>query len=239
MELEALEAILADDLQDFDGTRPDGWDPNAVIRTVAIRPAEDAAVASGELPLLAELLWAHTPSYPDEPPLVKARSEKGLSDADVAELQAAVDAAVQENMGMAMIYGLVTAAQEWLTDKAAQGAEAPPLDPVAARKAAEEAEERRLAEIRSHGTPVTPETFAPWKERFYAELAAARARADEAGKQKLTGKQYFLQMDGRARDEADGQRFVDISDEDIDYSDDDDDEDLLDELEREVVATAG
>lgn len=44
-------------------------------------------------------------------------SEKGLSDADVAELQAAVDAAVEENMGMAMIYGLVSAAQEWLTDK--------------------------------------------------------------------------------------------------------------------------
>lgn len=142
-------------------------------------------------------------------------SEKGLSDADVAELQAAVNAAVQDNLGMAMIYGLVTAAQEWLADKvsasgnaacsckpcckhlaasncrvlkfvthvanirllqAAQGAEPAPLDPAAARKAAEEAAERRLAEIRSHGTPVTPETFAPWKERFYAELAAARAR---------------------------------------------------------------
>lgn len=148
-------------------------------------------------------------------------SEKGLSDSDVAQLQGAVDAAVQENMGMAMVYGLVTAAQEWLTDKArvtarvhwlplmhanvtiascrvlmtlstdtcrhlerwthrtlqaTQMAEPAPLDPAAARKAAEEAEERRLAEIRSHGTPVTPDTFAPWKERFYAELKAARSR---------------------------------------------------------------
>jgi hypothetical protein len=55
-------------------------------------------------------------------------------------------------------------------------AEPAPLDPAAARKAAEEAEERRLAEIRSHGTPVTPDTFAPWKERFYAELKAAQSR---------------------------------------------------------------
>lgn len=47
---------------------------------------------------------------------------------------------------------------------------------MAAKKAAEEVEERRLAEIRSHGTAVTPATFAPWKIRFYAELAAARVR---------------------------------------------------------------
>ena len=135
--------------------------------------------------MLAELLWAHTPNYPDEPPLVKARrcttllqdvlhdilvpflvaprivrgqcqeatvtvacvlalprlepcrkvpdspglaalcSEKGLSDSDVAQLQGAVDAAVQENLGMAMVYGLVTAAQEWLTDKARRQARVP------------------------------------------------------------------------------------------------------------------
>ena len=37
--------------------------------------------------------------------------------------------------------------------------------PEEARKVAEEVEERRLAEIRSHGMPVTPETFAAWKAR--------------------------------------------------------------------------
>ena len=52
----------------------------------------------------------------------------------------------------------------------------PVIDPVAAKKAAEEAEERRLAEIRSLGTPVTPEHFATWKKRFYAEMALARSR---------------------------------------------------------------
>ena len=53
----------------------------------------------------------------------------------------------------------------------AQGAT---VDPAAARKAQEEAEERRLAEIRSHGTMVTPQTFAQWKARFDAEMALAR-----------------------------------------------------------------
>lgn len=52
----------------------------------------------------------------------------------------------------------------------------PEIDPVAAKKAAEEAEERRLAEIRSLGTPVTPEHFSTWKKRFYVEMALARSR---------------------------------------------------------------
>lgn len=50
------------------------------------------------------------------------------------------------------------------------------VDPAAVRKAADEAEERRLAEIRSHGTMVTPQTFAAWKARFDAEMALARWR---------------------------------------------------------------
>jgi RWD domain len=55
--------------------------------------------------------------FAEWPGLDRVSSERGLSDADVAQLQAAVDAAVEENLGMAMVYGLVTAAQEWLTDK--------------------------------------------------------------------------------------------------------------------------
>ena len=57
---------------------------------------------------------------------------------------------------------------------AASGQGAAPVDPAAARKAEEEAEERRLAEIRSHGTMVTPQTFAEWKQRFEAEMALQR-----------------------------------------------------------------
>ena len=59
--------------------------------------------------------------------------------------------------------------------QAAAGQEAP-MDPAAARKAEDEAEERRLAEIRSHGTMVTPQTFAEWKQRFDAETALQRSR---------------------------------------------------------------
>ena len=57
---------------------------------------------------------------------------------------------------------------------AASGQGTAPVDPAAARKAEDEAEERRLAEIRSHGTMVTPQTFAEWKQRFDAEMALQR-----------------------------------------------------------------
>jgi hypothetical protein len=48
------------------------------------------------------------------------------------------------------------------------------VDPEAARKAEEEAEERRLAELRSHGVMVTPQTFSEWKQHFDAKMAMSR-----------------------------------------------------------------
>ena len=79
-----------------------------------------------------------------------------------------------------------------------QGAETPALDPEAVKKAEDEAEERRLAEIRSHGTMITPQTFAEWKTRFEAEMALERAKVGEGGDKKdkgLTGKQFFRQLE--------------------------------------------
>ena len=64
---------------------------------------------------------------------------------------------------------------------ASAGQGAASVDPAAARKAEEEAEERRLAEIRSHGTMVTPQTFAEWKKRFDAEMALQKARIQGMG----------------------------------------------------------
>lgn len=89
------------------------------------------------------------------------------------------------------------ATQQFL-QAAAAGVSKVELDPLAAKKAAEEAEERRLAELRAHGTPVNPSTFSAWKARFDAEMALARARhAGDAERRDagLTGKAFFRQMD--------------------------------------------
>ncbi len=45
-------------------------------------------------------------------------SVRGLSDADIADLNSSLKEQVEENMGMAMIYVLVSASQEWLREKA-------------------------------------------------------------------------------------------------------------------------
>ncbi len=123
-----------------------------------------------EIAVIAEVVFSHTSSYPDEPPLLRARSVRGLSDADVAALQAVLAAQVEENLGMPMIYQIITAAQDWMNEKGAEVA-APVSDPEAELKRQREAEEARIAELRAHGMPVTPETFAAGTAKIDAEMA--------------------------------------------------------------------
>lgn len=44
-------------------------------------------------------------------------SIRGLGSADLADVSARLAEQVEENMGMAMIYALVSAAQDWLREK--------------------------------------------------------------------------------------------------------------------------
>jgi hypothetical protein len=124
----------------------------------------------------------------------------------MTELAGRLGAVADENLGMAMVYNLVTAAQEWLGDRMARSAGP---DPEADRKRAEAAEEARHAAMRAHGTTVTVESFAAWRKRFDAEAAAAKAAAAAAagggadgkgggggagGEARLSGKQWFLKQ---------------------------------------------
>lgn len=195
-------------------------------------------------------MFAHTPTYPDEAPLVKARALQGLADSDVAFLQAELNDEIEANLGVAMVYSLVTRAQEWL-DKFGAAAAEPSVNPDAERKRQQDAEEARIAALRAHGTAVTPETFAEWKARFDAEVALARAAVGDAvdvavgpdGKPKLTGKQWFMQQEAQHIDidepelDEDGEDGIgswsggeegdEEEEEDLEISEDEDDDDLL------------
>jgi len=196
--MEALHAILMDDIEEYDGSHPAGWEAAADGRPswrVAVHPPDDdnaandgggdddAAVdASDEMKL--DLVFAHVPLYPDVPPLFRLRAVKGLSDADVEAATRAVREQVDACAGAAMVYQMVTAAQEWLGARIAAargggegGAGAGGDDPVAARKRAEAEEEARRAAARAHGTPVTRESFAAWQKAFEAEMAAQKRAA--------------------------------------------------------------
>jgi hypothetical protein len=149
---------------------------------------------------MAEVVFSHTATYPDEPPLMKARSLRGMSDADLAILQSVLDGQVEENLGMPMVYQLITAAQEWITERGTAMAQ-PVLDPLAEEKKRRAAEEERIAELRRHGTPCTIETFKVWKEKFDAEMALAKSSIQDpavvAGKGKITGRAWFLQQEAQ------------------------------------------
>lgn len=93
---------------------------------------------------------------------------------DKAQLLASLDETIQENIGIAMIFTLVSALKD--------GAE----QLVADRKAAKEKEheERALAAEREEnkkfqGTPVTPETFVKWRDNFLREMEEIKVRQEE------------------------------------------------------------
>jgi hypothetical protein len=103
---------------------------------------------------------------------------------------------IEENMGMAMIFTLVST----LKDNAEQL--------VAERQAAaRQVHEQKLLAIEQeenkkfHGTPVNPETFMSWREGFRKEMEEVRLKEEEAEeaaeKKKNRGKETVVQLTGK------------------------------------------
>uniref|UniRef100_I3MZI0 RWD domain containing 1 n=1 Tax=Ictidomys tridecemlineatus TaxID=43179 RepID=I3MZI0_ICTTR len=96
----------------------------------------------------------------------------------------------EENLGMVMIFTLVTAVQEKLNEI---------VDQIKTRREEEKKQKEREAEEAEkqlfHGTPVTIENFLSWKAKFDAELLEIKKKRmkeeEQAGKNKLSGKQLF------------------------------------------------
>uniref|UniRef100_A0A2N9HU19 RWD domain-containing protein n=1 Tax=Fagus sylvatica TaxID=28930 RepID=A0A2N9HU19_FAGSY len=139
-------------------------------------------------------------------------------------------ARASENLGMAMVYTLVSTAKEWLSERYGQDASTEDAD-------AEEAAKDDV--VIPHGEPVTIETFLAWRERFEAELALERAKlmpesALTATKEKrLSGRQWFESGRGAAKGAAPVPEGSDEEDvEDIDFDDDDFEDDEEDMLEH-------
>jgi hypothetical protein len=66
MELEALEAILMDDLEEYEGMLPPGWSSHGSTYKVRIRPTDDGSGGGdgdGEEELALELLFARAPGW--------------------------------------------------------------------------------------------------------------------------------------------------------------------------------
>ena len=185
---------------DLQGPRPAGWPEDAACYRVLITPTTEGGDAAASDEKQLDLVFAYPPLYPDTPPLLKPRSVRGLSSAELADVLAACDGAVEANAGMPMMYAVISACQDWLRSVVGRGlgggddgvgagagggagdaGDSSEAAAAAARLAAAEAEEARLAAARALGTPVTPASFAAWRARFDAEMAAARAARGGGG----------------------------------------------------------
>ncbi|XP_060205846.1 uncharacterized protein LOC132633441 [Lycium barbarum] len=226
MEIEALEAILMDEFKEIHSSES-GLNTSNRCFQITISPEEDD-VESTQPSVRLALIFSHTEKYPDEPPLLNVSSLKGIHSGDLKILKGKLEQEAAENLGMAMVYTLVSSAKDWLSERFAQ---------ETGDEDAEDAEAKKEEVIVPHGEAVTVETFLAWRERFEAELALEKAKLmpDSAlavtKEKKLTGRQWF--ESGRASGRA-AAAIAEESDEDVDDIDFDDD-DFEDDEEEDML----
>lgn len=140
--------------------------------------------------LACHLVFTYTSKYPDELPIIEIDNEENFDNiVDKEELLTHLAEQGKENLGMVMVFTLVSAGQEWLNetwDKVKKEREERIL---AKQKADEEAELKRF-----EGTRVTLESFLAWRKQFEIDMGIPAKREREAkDKNKLTGRELFLQ----------------------------------------------
>lgn len=119
--------------------------------------------------------------YPDKAPHLDLSPDDGSAkhplfsvadDKDV--LLKALEPVIEENMGMAMVFTLVTTLKDEAEQLAVQRREAAVRAHEEVMAAAEREENKKF-----HGTAVTRETFLQWREGFIREMEEAQKREEE------------------------------------------------------------
>ncbi|XP_011644774.1 RWD domain-containing protein 1 [Pogonomyrmex barbatus] len=195
-EIEALESIYCGELEIL-ATEP-FYTFAIPIKTEEYEPETDNGLG-------CRLEFTYTSKYPDESLLISIAEQENFKNGDDEKLKAHLVEQMNENLGMVMVFTLVSAAQEWLNvrwDKIKLMREE-----TAAQKLREEEEAERK---RFEGTRVTVESFLSWKEKFDEEMGYTKRKelADREGK-KLTGRELF--MTDRTLDQSD-LKFLDDGD---------------------------
>ncbi|XP_008565962.1 PREDICTED: RWD domain-containing protein 1 isoform X1 [Galeopterus variegatus] len=177
-ELEALESIYPDSFTVL------SENPPSFTITVTSEAGENDETVQ------TTLKFTYSENYPDEAPLYEIFSQENLEDNDVSDILKLLALQAEENLGMVMIFTLVTAVQEKLNEIVDQIKTRREEEKKQKEKEAEEAEKQLF-----HGTPVTIENFLSWKAKFDAELLEIKKKRmkeeEQAGKNKLSGKQLF------------------------------------------------
>lgn len=155
-------------------------------------------------------------AYPDEAPILDLSPLQNAAShprfdfaADKDQLLSSLHETIQENIGMAMIFTLITqlkeTAEQLMADRKEEEARAHQEEILAAER-----EENK----KFHGTLVTPETFSKWREGFMKEMEEKQQREKEERlaelkkakvkeEKKLTGKQLWERGLAGKTDEGD------------------------------------
>ncbi|KAJ8927911.1 hypothetical protein NQ314_019541 [Rhamnusium bicolor] len=177
--------------------------------------------------LSCDLVITYTSKYPEEAPIIEIQNPENFEDDYESNLLRYLDEQIVENLGMVMVFTIVSSAQEWLNVKWEETKK--DKEERAARKLKEE-EEAELK--RFEGTRVTVETFMKWKRQFEDDMGITKKReiAEKEGK-KLTGRELFMtdntlnESDLKFLDEGDAVKVDESLFQDLDDLDLDDDED--------------
>jgi RWD domain/DRG Family Regulatory Proteins, Tma46 len=185
-ELDALEAIF---MGEYSLSAPASAARGAAF-SVALAP--DAAPD-----LRLRLDFEHPPRYPDAVLVVTVHALAGLSAPRRKAVQAAAEKCAAENVGMPSVFSVCEGVKEWVEMNIGEGEEEEDVqvddgglfetrDVTLAAKV-------EVIASKAIGTPVTPETFAEWRERFMAEVEQAKT-AEERRREadpRPTGRELF------------------------------------------------
>jgi len=220
-EIAALESIYPDEFTVLSD------DPHCFHITVC---SEDTGNEEDET-YSTTLQFTYTQTYPDEAPLYEVTEDGNVDDEDRTKITELLQQQIEENLGMAMVFTLVSATQEFLNNKVDEDKK---LQTEEQRKK-EEAEDRAREEEEQKlkGTLVTIETFLAWKDKFDQErLAEKKKKLPSEQSKKLTGKQLFEKdhtlydsdmalLDESDRVEVDESLFQEMEDLDLELEDED------------------
>merc|ERR1719244_2495378 len=128
--------------------------------------------------------------YPEDKPEIEFEDSDNIEDEHLQELRTHLDSVAEENLGMAMVFTIVSEAIQWLgetNDRLKEEA----AEAIRRQKEADEEEERKKLE----GTKVTIESFLAWKAEFDREMREKKGKElekQEKKSKKKTGRELFL-----------------------------------------------
>lgn len=159
-------------------------DPNYVF---VIEIAPQGIEETDELAMVT-IQFTLDDTYPDTVPVMEITDSHNLDDQRLDEIMEHVNTVAQENVGMVMVFTIVSSVQEKISDIIEETKITREEEKSRKQKEHEE-KERKIFE----GTRVTVETFLAWKTKFDAEMKEFKKSEISTSSSKLTGKELFFQ----------------------------------------------